>query len=99
MIKNKDIHGVEYELKNKEQKYYLIKKFDNMSIFISEEHLLNTLLSDYIDNIKSGSLYDHGYPESRLIPSDHHEKCQEYFIEEIIETISEKINNIVEQYF
>lgn len=99
VIKNRDVHGVEYELKNDEQKYYLIEKIGDISIFISEDRLLNTLLSDYIDDVESRNIYDHGYPESRLIPSNHHEDCQKYFLEGVIGDITEKITDIIEQYF
>lgn len=99
VIKNRDVHGVEYELKNDEQKYYLIEKIGDISIFISEDRLLNTLLNDYIDDIESGDIYAHGYPESRLIPSNHHEDCQKYFIDEVEAYITTKVRDIIEQYF
>lgn len=99
VIKNKDINGVEYELKNNEEKYYFFNKFGSSLIFISESHLLNVLLGEYIDDIESGNIYDHGYPESRLIPSNHHEKCQEYCLEHILGDISDKVKNIISEYF
>ena len=97
--KHRDINGVEYELKNKEQKYCLLGVFHDSKIFVSEDHLLHTLLLEDIDSIESGDIYSHGYPESRLIPSNHYEECQKYFLERIHEDIAEKVDNAISHYF
>lgn len=99
VTKHKDIKGVEYELKEYEEKYYRLGKFEGNSIFISENRLLHTLLNEYISEIESGSIYEHGYPESRLIPSTHHEDCQEAFLDNILVDMTEKIKDIIGQYF
>lgn len=99
VIKSKDVNGVEYSLKNNEQKYCLFKKLENMSIFVSEEYLLNVLLNDYIHEIESGSIYEHGYPEGRLVPSNHIEMCRGYFLEGVMSDIQEKVVNIMDEFY
>lgn len=99
VTKHRDINGVAYELKHKEDKYYRLGKFENSLIFVSENRLLRTLLKEYIDEIESGSIYGHGYPESRLIPSTHYEDCQEGTLDNILEEVTEKIKDIIGQYF
>lgn len=68
-------------------------------VLVSEESLLHSLLRSYIESIQSGEIYDHGYPERRLIPSDHVEQCQESFLETVIEDITDKVSNIIREYF
>lgn len=99
VLKQKDINGTEYELENNSQKYCLFKRLENMSIFVSEEYLLNVLLNDYIGEIQSGDIYSHGYPEGRLIPSNHIEMCQDYFLESVTSDIEEKIINIIHEFY
>ena len=99
VIRNTDINNVEYELKGDEDKYHFLCKFGDNAVFVSESHLLQTLLGEYIDDIESGDIYSHGYPESRLIPSDHNERCQESCLEQILVDITEKVSDIIEQYF
>lgn len=99
VTKHKDIKGVEYELKENEDKYYRLGTFEDSSVFISENRLLHTLLNEYIHEIESGRIYEHGYPESRLIPSNHHESCQEEYKEYILSEISKKTTIILDEYF
>ena len=99
VTKHTDVNGITYELKDMEEKYYFLTKFGENKIFISETHLLYTLLGEYINNIESNDIYAHGYPESRLIPSNHHEECQKYYLEQIQEDITEKVSDIINQYF
>jgi hypothetical protein len=51
------------------------------------------------DAIVRGDIYDHGYPEARLIPFNHEKLCQEAIIEEVIEDISEKITEYLVSLF
>ena len=99
VTEHKDVNGLKYELKNMEEKYYFLDKFHGNKIFVSESHLLHVLLGEYIDDIESGSIYDHGYPESRLIPSNHQERCQEDFLEAVVDTVTEKVECLLRQYF
>ena len=99
VTEHKDVNGLKYELKDEEEQYYFLGKFHDSKVFVSESHLLHMLLGEYIDDIESRDIYAHGYPEGRLIPSDHHEKCQEYFLEKIQEEIAEKVDNAVSHYF
>ena len=99
VIKKKDINDTEYELKNNEDKYYYLDKLGDNSIFVSESYLLDALLSDYIKNIESNDIYEHGYPESRLVPSNHYESCQESYLEYVLNEVSEKVSNVISSYF
>lgn len=96
---HKDVNGIKYQLKKDEEKYYPIKKIDNMTIFVSESHLLNTLLNDYIDEIESESIYEHGYPESRLIPTNFREDCQESHLAHITDIITDKVSGVITEYW
>lgn len=99
VAKHRDIHGNEYELKADEEKYCLVQTIGDISIFASEEYLLSVLLRDSIEDVESGVIYDHGYPEGRLIPSNHHEMCQEEFLMHVKDDFNEKIENVIGQYF
>jgi len=98
-IKNKDINGDTYEMKNIEQKYYFLDKFGDSCIYIAEDRLFDMILGDYIQEVVSNKIYEHGYPESRLIPASHMEDCEECFLDQIYEEIDVKIKNIMDQYF
>lgn len=96
---NKDIHGNIYELEDEEEKYYLLDKVFDNSVFISETKLLQTLLTDYISDIEDHSIYEHGYPEGRLAPTNFYEDCQNATIQSAQEEISGKILDILDEYF
>ena len=50
-----------------------------------------TSLSTFRTIGEDGSIYEHGYPESRLIPSSHYEDCNEEY-SKIISNASNKSN-------
>ena len=99
VVANVDIHGNKYELKDGEEKYYLLTKIEGTSVFVSEARLLHTLLREYIKDIESGRIYDHGYPESRLIPANHSESCEESIRDYASSNVSEKVEAILGDYF
>jgi len=57
---------------------------------------IKTLLERATENIENKEIYEHGYPEARLIPSDFYKKCEEnhkeFFIEEIKEIVEEYLD-------
>lgn len=63
---------------------------------MKNDNLLEEYLSDYVQKMRNGEIYEHGYPESRLIPSSHWTDCEEDFIDSVIEEVSEKIRAILE---
>jgi len=99
VTKHFDINQREYELKDREKKYYYLISFSDYKIFVSEDLLLRALLEDYIELIESGEIYSHGYPESRLIPSNHTETCQNEFLDSVNQDIMNKVSNIISEYF
>lgn len=44
--------------------------------------------------ISNNEIYEHGYPESRLIPSDFKETCED----EWIRSVNDEVNIVVEEY-
>lgn len=91
---NRDINGKEYELEVDREKYcYLGNQLGNY-IFISQTRLIESLLQDDIDAVDSGKIYEHGYPESRLVPVDHTESCEEVLKNNIMEEFETKVDNI-----
>lgn len=94
-----DMNGDEYELQDSECVYcYLGSQLGN-NIFISRSVLFESLLQKEIDSVENGDIYSHGYPESRLIPENHAEQCQEAFINEITDSISDDIDNTFSHLF
>lgn len=96
---HKDCDGNEYKLESDSEKYLFLTTIFGRKMFISETCLLETLLSQELKDIEDGSIYDHGYPESRLIPADHEKRCQESLIESIEGGLCAKIYDVVSQYF
>ena len=59
---------------------------------------IKTLLERATENIENKEIYEHGYPEARLIPSDFYEQCEkmhkEFFIEEISGIVGEYLDGL-----
>jgi len=60
------------------------EKFDDI-IYIIEEGF---------KSIESGEAFEHGIPESRLIPSNWNDEC----LQSVLETIIEKITPLIKEY-
>jgi hypothetical protein len=65
---------------------------------MSQDELLELLLKGYIDAIENKDIYDHGYPEARLIPANFYENCEDSVIKEAKEDISELIENKLREF-
>lgn len=63
-----------------------------------DRKLLEKLLEKEISLLENKDIYDNGYPESRLIPSNFFENCEDTFIEETKEEICELIEEILREY-
>lgn len=96
---HKDCDGNTYKLESDSEKYLFFAEILGARMFVSENHLLETLLSEQIQDVKSRDIYNHGYPESRLIPSNHKESCEEGLLETVKEDLCEKIDDVLSQYF
>lgn len=94
-----DCDGKEYKLESDSEKYLFLTTIFGRRMFISETCLLETLLSQELEDIEDGSIYNHGYPESRLVPADHKKRCEESLIESIEESLCAKVYDVVSQYF
>ena len=69
-----------------------------MKIILNKE-LLEEVLSEYIEQVESGSIYEDGYPESELIPTNHKEVSEECFLDYVIQEVSEAVEEILNEYF
>ncbi len=52
---------------------------------------IKSIIEEVTEVVESGEIYEHGYPENRLIPTRHEEECREYTIEYTMELIKEKV--------
>lgn len=65
-------------------------RIPNTNQYISTDFIWECLLGKYkkaIDN-----MYDHGYPEDRLIPSNHYSDCEEAFKDMVKNDILAKVD-------
>jgi len=63
---------------------------------MNKTELLEEYLSDYIQKIGSGEIYEHGYPEARLIPANHCKECEESFIDMVIDEVLEDVRGVLQ---
>ena len=94
-----DIFNTKYELEKSKEEYFYLTDILDKKMFVSKTFLLETLLTKEADMILNNEIYEHGYPEARLIPSDFYEKCQEDFVQNTIQEIGEEIENLLNEYF
>lgn len=64
-----------------------------------DKELLRKLLKPYTNGIDSGEIYAHGYPESRLIPSNHTDFCNGSFAEYVEEELMKVAIKILDEHF
>ena len=99
-----DMLGNEYVEPVQECNYVFLgdmtdKNEDGVNLFIAEHKLIKVLLRKYIKEIEDGSIYEHGYPEGRLIPSSHYEDCNEQYSATIKDEICELVDSVLSEYF
>ena len=93
-----DINGTEYEILTEEVNYiYAFELLDN-KVYIDENYLLDVLLTKHIKPLENKEIYEHGYPESRLIPANFYEDCQDNYIETVKNEFCDRIENILRDY-
>ena len=87
---------------------FFFNEFDHLQELVdkkSSNSLLNVtvreiedLLIDAEESIKGGHIYDHGYPEARLIPANFESECEglhtEFVCEKVCEIVKEYLNEI-----
>ena len=64
----------------------------------SRRDMLEILLQEEISSIESGEFLEHGYPEQRLIPSNHFSSRRDSLVEEAVERISSEIEELLIEY-
>lgn len=64
-----------------------------------DEILLEEAIEEELKPLVNKEIFEHGYPEARMIPSDHYEKCLEEFKEELKEKVNDAIDNIVHDLY
>lgn len=60
---------------------------------------IENILKNATEAIENNEIYEHGYPEARLIPANHIENCQDEFKAFVVEDISEIIEEYLESFF
>lgn len=58
----------------------------------------HALLSIAVRDRESQEIYEHGYPEARLIPSNHTEICESSQQEQLLEAINELLTEVLGEY-
>lgn len=64
---------------------------------MNAENRITKMLHDAIEDIKSGNIHEHGYPESRLIPSNHYELSEDVFVDKVVCDIAEETSKILRE--
>lgn len=91
----KDINGDEFEVLDDKDVYYKAVDILGSTMYMSQDKLFNVLVQGAEHDFYSDDIYAHGYPESRLVPSDHAEKSEESFLEMHLEMFREKLHDII----
>jgi len=60
-----------------------------------KESLLILYLKDSFVKIENKEMFEHGYPESRLIPSNFYEDCKNDFAESVADKVYEEVKEII----
>ena len=60
---------------------------------------VENILKNATEAIENNEIYEHGYPEARLIPANHVEICQDEFKGFVVDDISEIIEVYLESIF
>ena len=97
--KHVDVFGTAYETLELETKYLYFAEVFGSRLYVTEAYLLDILLTDYLKPVIDRSIYDHGYPESRLIPSNFYEDCQKDYLDSVISDFTDKISDIISGEF
>lgn len=93
-----DFEGNSYRLEKGSERYVYLFEIFGKHMYVLEDYLLDALLSEEIQTLKSGEIYEHGYPESRLIPKNHYEDCNDYFLDNVRDSFNEKIDRVLREY-
>lgn len=60
---------------------------------------ITNIIKNATESVESHEIYQHGYPESRLIPSNWKEECEDNFKETVAECVSELVSDYLDSIF
>lgn len=91
-----DIDGNSHKFKVDEGNYYKVFDVLEGSVFMSQDKLIDILVKlpemDYLN----GDTYAHGYPEARLVPSNHESECEESIVDKYVSSMSKLLRSKIE---
>lgn len=99
----RDVEGEKRVFEEDKMKYLRLTDFAGATLYVSEYEFVRVLLTELEMELDSGDYLEHGYPEARLIPSDHGEKSlkatKELYFDEVHELIREVSGDIGSTYY
>ena len=60
---------------------------------------ITTIIKNATEAVEKRDIYQHGYPEARLIPSNWKEECEDSFKEIVTDCVSEIIADYLDSLF
>ena len=60
---------------------------------------ITNIINNATEAVEKRDIYQHGYPEARLIPSNWREECEDSFKENVIEDVTEIIADYLDGLF
>ena len=60
---------------------------------------ITNIIKNATEDVEKRNIYQHGYPEARLIPSNWKEECEDSFKENVTECMSEVISDYLDGLF
>jgi hypothetical protein len=95
---HKDIEGVKYTTLKEQRTYCKVCSMFGVFLYVEKRSLLRAVIEKDLEPLIDNSIYEHGYPESRLIPSDHYSNCLTVFTEDLTENIKDMIVDIIHDH-
>lgn len=93
VIKKVDHEGTQYEKIKEEAILCRVCDVLESGLYVTRLQLIESFLHEELEDLKSGVVFEHGYPEERLVPRNHKEECLEIFREDALLSI-EKVMNV-----
>lgn len=60
---------------------------------------ITNIIKSATEAVGSNEIYQHGYPEARLIPLNWKEECEDAFKETVVECVSEIVKDYLDSLF
>lgn len=91
-----NINGDSHKFQVDEANYYKIFNVLEGSIFMNQEKLVDILVKLPELDYSSGDIYSHGYPEARLVPSNHESDCEEALADKYVSSMGKMLKSRIE---